>query len=68
VSLERELLKYLLKDKMYLQRMYGICKQEWFTNIERTYIYNKIKLYFEENKSLLTKEQFEYELDKDFDK
>ena len=67
VSLQRQLLKYLLKDKIYLRRMYGLCKNEWFTNQSRMFIYTKIMSYFEDNKSILTRQQFEYELDKHFD-
>ena len=47
--------------------MYGLTKEEWFTNECRLFIYDKINKYFEDNKSILTQEQFEYQLDKHFD-
>lgn len=67
VSLERQLLRYLLKNKICLQRMYGACNNEWFTNEARYFIYKRIKEYYENYKSLLNKEQFSYELQKFFD-
>lgn len=68
VSLERQLLRYLLRDKIYLQRLYGVCKECWFTNEARLFIYKRILEYFQNYKSLLTLKQFEYELQKYFDK
>ena len=67
VHLERQLLRYLLKDKIFLQRLYGTCKEDWFTNESRLFIFNRVNEYFENCKSLLTTEQFNYELDKYFD-
>lgn len=67
VSLQRQLLRYLIKNKIYLQRMYGLCKEEWFTNEPRLFIYKRINDYYENHRSLLNKQQFSYELEKFFD-
>ena len=68
VNLERQLLKYLLKDKMFLQRYHGMCQNYWFTTGSRLFIFQRITEYFEEKRTYLTKAQFEYELEKFFNK
>lgn len=66
LHLERQLLHYLLRDKMILQRYYGLCKTDWWTSDVRHFLYLKIMEYYEEHRSTLSLDQFEFELKRHF--
>lgn len=67
VNLERQLLHGLLQNKFNLQRTIGKHKVDFFTCESRKYIYEVINRYFSDKRITLSKENFEYELQKRFD-
>jgi len=66
-SLERQLLHALLLDKLNLQRTIGKHRSEFFTTQSRLFIYDCITRTFNEKRTTLSKEQFEYEIKKRYD-
>lgn len=67
VNLERQLLHGLMSNKISLQRTLGKHKSDYFTNESRLFIYDLICNYFNDKRSALTKEQFDFEIQKRFD-
>ena len=67
VNLERQLLHALTADKINLQRSLGKHRDEFFTNISRQFIYDCVKRIFDDKRIALTKNQFEFEIQKRYD-
>lgn len=67
VNLERQLLHALITDKINLQRSLGKHRDEFFTNISRQFIYDCVKIYFDDKRSILSRNQFEFEIQKRYD-
>lgn len=67
VNLERQLLHCLLADKLNLQRTIGKHRSEFFTNQSRLFIYDCITTTFNDKRCTLSKEQFDFEIQKRFD-
>lgn len=67
VNLERQLLHALLADKINLQRSLGKHRSDFFTNTSRLFIYDCIRTYFDDKRSVLSKNQFEFEIQKRYD-
>ena len=67
VNLERQLLHALTADKINLQRSLGKHRDEFFTNISRQFIYDCVKSIFDDKIIALTKNQFEFEIQKRYD-
>jgi len=66
-DLERQLLRYLCKDKVFLQRYCDLCKENWWTTAARRFIYDRIVENYHDHRTILSAEQFDYELEKRFD-
>ena len=66
LNLERQLLNYLMRDKILLQRYYGLCKPDWWTSDTRKFLYDKIMEYFQEYRSTLSSDQYDFELKKHY--
>lgn len=67
VNLERQLLHGLLQNKFNLQRTLGKHKADYFTSESRRFIYEIVNRYFNDKRVTLSKENFDYELQKRFD-
>lgn len=67
VNLERQLLHALMADKINLQRSLGKHRDEFFTNIARQFIYDCVTRIFNDKRTILSKEQFEFEIQKRYD-
>ena len=67
VNLERQLLHALLTSKINLQRALGKHRSDFFTNTSRLFIYDCIRTYFDDKRSVFTKEQFDFEVQKRYD-
>lgn len=67
VNLERQLLHALMSDKINLQRSIGKHRNQFFTNMSRQFIYDCVRTYFDDKRSVLTKEQLDFEIQKRFD-
>lgn len=67
VNLERQLLHSLMSDKINLQRSIGKHRSEFFTNQSRQFIYDCINRTFNDKRSVLSKEQFDFEIQRRFD-
>ena len=66
-SLERQLLHALMSDKLNLQRTVGKHRSDFFVTPSRLFIYDCISRTFNEKRTILQYEQFEFELEKRFD-
>jgi replicative DNA helicase len=67
VNLERQLLHALLADRINLQRSLGKHRSDFFTNTSRLFIYDCIRSYFDDKHAVLSKNQFEFEIQKRYD-
>lgn len=67
VNLERQLLHGLLKNKFNLQRTIGKHSIDFFTCDSRRFIYEAINHYFNDKRTVLSQENFDFELKKRFD-
>jgi len=67
VNLERQLLHALITNKLNLQRTLGKHKADFFTNESRLFLYNLVSDYFNDKRSVLTEENFTFEIEKRFD-
>ena len=67
VNLERQLLHALLDNKINLQRTIGKHPGEFFTSISRQFIHDCVNAEFTDKRSVLTREELEFELQKRYD-
>lgn len=63
VTLERQLLKFLMTNKVILQGRFTSCHEEWFTSDERFAIFDFIRKNYSRNRNVLNETQFNYLLD-----
>ncbi|MBP5460314.1 MAG: hypothetical protein J6Y62_09165, partial [Clostridia bacterium] len=63
VTLERQMLKYLLKDKFVLQGRLSSCREEWFTSEERAAIFEIVRRNYETSKNCVSETRFKFLLD-----
>lgn len=63
VTLERNILHYLVSSKVILQGSFNSCREEWFTCESRFTIFLMIGNNYEKNRNTLTETQFKFELD-----
>ena len=67
VNAERQLLHALLSSRLTLQRLIGKHRSEFFTNRSRLFIYERMSESFNDRRSVLTKENLEFEIQKRYD-
>lgn len=67
VNLERQLLHVLMTNKFTLQSLVGKHKRDYFQSRSRLFIYDCIRRLFDDKHCVLTKELFDFELEKSFD-
>ena len=67
VNEERQLLHTLMTNKINMQRTLGKHRKQFFTTNSRIFIYECITSLFDEKRTLLNKNQFEFEVNKRFD-
>lgn len=67
VNAERQLLHALLSSRLTLQRLIGKHRSEFFTNRSRLFIYERMSEAFNDRRSVLTKENLEFEIQKRYD-
>lgn len=67
VQLERELLKFLIRDKLVVQKYHSCLKSSWMTSEPRKVFLHYVIESFERGNSLLSRDVFEYELNKKYD-
>ena len=67
LNLERQLLHALLSDRLNLQRLIGKHRSEFFTTQSRLFIYDCIMRTFNEKRTTLSPDQFEFEIKKRYD-
>ena len=66
-NLERQLLHVLMTNKFTLQSLVGKHKRDYFKSRSRLFIYDCIRNLFDDKHCVLTKELFNFELEKTFD-
>lgn len=66
-NMERQLLNELITNQFVLQRTIGKHREDFFTSRNRLLIYQLVNFYFNSNRSLLTKDSLNFELNKRYD-